>query len=85
MIYTSNQLAIRGKTKTLMEAYNESKCRCNSAHFCPDENQWEPGYECDYCFDWNIAYHTWLVNASQLSPCELALKQQSEEEMDLPF
>jgi hypothetical protein len=30
-----------------MEKNND--CFCYAPTWCPDENQWEPGYECDNC------------------------------------
>ena len=27
------------------------ECTCTAAYFCPDENQWEPGYMCQKCID----------------------------------
>lgn len=26
-------------------------CECTSAEFLPDENQWEPGHQCEECYE----------------------------------
>ena len=56
-------------------------CQCTEPEFMPDENQWEPGHMCKFCYD--LAEESepmdiiWNGNASELCV--------NNEEDDLPF
>ena len=56
-------------------------CECTEPEFLPDENQWEPGHMCKFCFD--LAEESepmdiiWNGNASELCV--------NNKEDDLPF
>jgi hypothetical protein len=55
-------------------------CECTEPEFLPDENQWEPGHMCKFCY--NLASESdpiWNGNASELCV------NQTDIEDDLPF
>ena len=52
-------------------------CKCSSPEFCPDENQWEPGHQCDDCREAEELIHHGLLEPlpdNLVSPEQMTLR-----------
>lgn len=70
---------------------DSSKCQCTQPIFLHDENQWEPGWKCDYCFEFDrrvevnaagrrVEYLNLMDHTDRLAP-----EQNLGTDDDLPF
>lgn len=52
------------KETLLIVIKDSGRCCCYQPTFLPDENQWEPGWKCDYCVEFDKLVEEYSVGRS---------------------
>lgn len=61
-------------------------CSCTPGYYCPDENQYEPGYQCDLCeYLETIERAVANIRRMMYKPDDVVIPVENEVIDDLPF